>query len=120
MDHDSGKRVCANTLRVGDTLQSTSGHSADVVTVIDIDGVDDIPLTPVLTAGTVVVGGAVVSCWAQSEENAQIIDKLMVHAAKHAKTHSVEETSASCHRVYEMFKSSGKNLGVLPQSIRNV
>ena len=98
----SGERVRADSLSIGDVLQGD-------VTVVNIDGVDDIPLTPVVAAGTVVVGGAVVSCWAQSEKNAQLMDKIIPTAAEYAKSHSVEETSAFCHRAYEMFKASNKN-----------
>jgi hypothetical protein len=105
----AGKRVCANTLSVGDALLSAPGYSDDVVTVVGIDGVDDIPLTPTVAAGTVVVGGALVSCWAQSEKNAQCMDKIIMKAAEYAKRHSVEETSAFCHRAYGMFKAINKN-----------
>jgi hypothetical protein len=105
----AGKRVCANTLRVGDALLSAPGYSDGVVTVVGIGGVDDIPLTPTVAAGTVVVGGALVSCWAQSEKNAQLMDKVIMTAAEYAKSHSIEETSAFCHRAYEMLKASNKN-----------
>lgn len=98
----SGERVRADSLSIGDVLKGD-------VTVVNIDGVDDIPLTPVVAAGTVVVGGAVVSCWAQSEKNAQRMDGLMVMAVEYAKSHSVKETSAFMHRAYEMFKASNKN-----------
>lgn len=97
--------VCAKTLKVGNILAG----SDSIITKIEI--VKDIPLTPVVIEGYIMIAGKKVSCWSGNVKNANNLNKLMAYVKKAFENGmSVEYVSNQIHEIYEMYSKNGKNL----------
>ena len=103
-----GSMVHGKTVKVGDELKNNI--------VIQINTIQDIPLTPVLVNGTVITpSGAIISSWSGTKENAELMDKLVQLFQGFASTHTVEETANIIQMAYEEFRLLGKNLEEIPK-----
>ena len=97
--------VCAKTLKVGNTLAGSNS----IITQIEI--VKDIPLTPVVIEGYMMIAGKKISCWSGNVKNANNLNKLMEYVKKAFENGmSVEYVSNQIHEIYEMYSKNGKNL----------
>ena len=78
---------------------------------IQIEIVKDIPLTPVVIEGYMMIAGKKISCWSGNEKNANNLNKLMEYVKKAFENGmSVEYVSNQIHEIYEMYSKNGKNL----------
>ena len=97
--------VCAKTLKVGDTLAGSKS------TITQIEMVKDIPLTPVVIEGYMMIAGKKISCWSGNLKNANNLNKLMEYVKKAFENGmSVEYVSNQIHEIYEMYSKNGKKL----------
>ena len=97
--------VCAKTLKVGNTLAGSNS------TITQIEMVKDIPLTPVVVEGHMMIAGKKISCWSGDVKNANNLNKLMEYVKKAFENGmSVEYVSNQIHEIYEMYSKNGKKL----------
>jgi len=99
------KLVCGKSLKVGNTLAGSNS------TIMNIEKVNDIPLTPIVVEGYMMIAGKKISCWSGNEKNATNLNKLMQYAKKAFENGmTVEYVSNQIHEIYEMYSKNGKKL----------
>ena len=105
---ENGNLRCADTFQLGEKLFDGS-------IISNISVINDIPLTPILLSGKIMLPNSskvVVSCWAQSTENATNMDKLMSILIPYTKQFSVSMISNLIHGFYTEFVNYGKNMNI--------
>jgi len=97
----------ADNLQIGERIWGSNKKIRKIINVLDI------PLTPCVVEGEIFVNGFLISCWAQSKENADKMMQLMKIVEKYMGDMNEKELETLSHSFYEKFKASGKNLDTL-------
>ena len=97
----------ADKLKIGENIWGSSKKIMKITHILDI------PLTPCVVEGEIFVNEFLISCWAQSKENAEKMMQLMKIVEKFMGDMNEKELELLSHSFYEKFKASGKNMDVL-------
>ena len=112
----NGKLIRADCLNIGDKIKTISGYKK----VTNINKIYDIPLTPCTTSGTLITdGNIIVSCWANSIENANKMSTLMPPIQKLIDSGKpINEISKIVHNYYNWFVENDKPILTNKQIMR--
>ena len=97
----------ADKLKIGENIWGSSKKIMKITHILDI------PLTPCVVEGEIFVNEFLISCWAQSKENAEKMMQLMKIVEKFMGDMNEKELELLSHSFYEKFKAAGKNMDVL-------
>lgn len=101
------KYVKAEDIRVNQRMLNLDKSYSSVLTIEEIL---DVPLTPILLTGNVVLPNrTVVSCWSHDEENVKYITKLIEMIKPYTLKYTPEEMNVIMSNGYDSLDRQGKN-----------
>ena len=81
-----------------------------IVSIINIEKIQDIPLTPVVLCGNIILPNkTIISCWSHDEKNAIECNKLCDLVSQHIHKYTLEQISDIIENGYNLFKLKNKN-----------
>lgn len=104
---NNDKLIKACHVNVGDKLKSIN----ESVIITKISKIMDIPLTPCVISGNIILGNTVVSCWTDNEENANKMNMLMeLVKNEFIKGTSLSNINIMAEKFYNEFHKGNKNI----------
>ena len=107
----------ADSLIIGDKIKNiVDGYSI----VTDIQYVYDIPLTPVVLNGTIVLpNNSIISCWTKDQNNIDKMQILMELTRPYTFKFTPDEVASMMHTIYNYFNSESKDTTKLDTIMKN-
>ena len=99
----------ADQLTINDKLLNIN----DISIIKNIEKVTDIPLTPVILSGKIVLpNNTIISCWSHNTKNANLMDKILGEMAPYTKVYPPEKVSEIFDKAYSYFVKENKKIKV--------
>lgn len=97
----------AKELTKGQKILNINNESS---TIINIENVEDVPLTPLTLTGNILLPNtSVVSCWSHDKENVDYITKLIEKMKPYTLKYTPQEMNLMIDRVYNSLDRKSKN-----------
>ena len=105
---ENDKYIQAQKIKVGDKIKNVYNQT---VIVKEIEKIYDIPLTPVVLCGNIILPNkSIISCWSGDLKNVNIMNRLSKEISKYVEYYTINELKKIIHNFYEIFKLNKRDL----------